>query len=456
MVTIAFLVTRTGAFFTMPKRNIVWLVVGAVIAVLLWKVPETRIRRDALYNTFSPLLDVRVQILKHYVDDVDDEELLRGAIDGMLSKLDPYSCYYTEEEYADFEKRTQGQFLGIGVVVAINPNPAIGLVVISPIEGSPAFRAGLRAGDRITHVDGVKTSGLSLEKCVKLISGGDEGTRVRLTCQRTGQEEPLEVVITRGVVNVPTIRGWARNSDWQWDYLIDPEHRIGYVRILSFEGRTSEDFREVVDRLYREQQIKGLVLDVRDDPGGLLHEVVSIASRFISDGLIVSIKGRESPAEPYRADPRNTYPQVPMAVLVNAGSASASEILAGTLKDHGLATIVGEKTFGKGSVQKILQVENGHGRIKLTTEYYYLPNGERIHGKGIVPDIPVALTASERSQLLESWLAVYSTAETRTAPADPPPATTPADERFEITLDRQLQEALRVVREKIDAPQAGG
>lgn len=437
----------------MPKRNIVWLIVGAVIAVLLWKVPETRIRRDTIYSKFSPLLDVHVQVAKHHVEKVDDQDLLRGAIDGMLSRIDPYSAYFTEEEYKEFEKRTQGRFSGIGVHVAITPGH--GLVVVSPIEGSPAFRAGLRTNDLITHVDGTRTIGLSLDKCVRMISG-EPDTQVQLTIQRSGVEDPFDVTIVRGMVNVPSVRGWARTADFTWDYLIDPEMRIGYVRILSFEGRTAEDFREIVDDLYNQHQIRGLILDVRDNPGGLLSEVVEIADRFITEGLIVSTKGREAPPVPYRANAQNAYPRRPMAILVNAGSASASEILAGALRDHGRAVVVGERTFGKGSVQKILQVENNHGLIKLTTEYYYLPNGERIHGKGIAPDHIIDLTPDERTRLLESWMAVYSATRlptTTQAATSSAPATEPAEERFEITLDRQLMEALNVVRAQIETPQ---
>ncbi len=437
----------------MPKRNIVWLIVGAVIAVLLWKVPEARIRRDALYSNFSPLLDVRVQVRKHHVEEVADQDLLRGAIDGMLSSLDPYSAYFTEEEYKEFEKRTQGQFPGIGVQVAITPG--LGLMVVSPIEGSPAFRAGLRTHDRITQVDGVRTAGLALDKCVRMISGQPD-TQVRLTIQRPGVEDPFDVTITRSVVNVPSVRGWARTADFSWDYLIDPELRIGYVRILSFEGHTAEDFLAIVDELYNHHHVRGLILDVRDNPGGLLDEVVQIADRFISDGLIVSTKGRETPAFPYRAHARNIYPRRPMAVLVNAGSASASEILAGALRDHRVAVVVGERTFGKGSVQKILQIENGHGRIKLTTEYYYLPNGERLHGKGITPDHIIDLTPAERSALLDSWMAVYSASNlptTTQAATSTAPDAGPESDRFEIALDRQLLEALRLVREQIQVPQ---
>lgn len=432
----------------MPKRNIVWIIVGAVIAVLLWKGPESRIRRDALYSQFSSLLDVRVQILKHYVEEVDDDELLRGAIDGMLNRLDPYSTYFSESEYEEFEKRTEGQFSGVGVQVATPPG--VGLVIVSPIEGTPAFRAGLRAGDRITHVDGDKTSGMPLDQCVKRISG-EAGTQVTLTIVRPGIEEPFDVTITRGVVNVPSVRGWARTGDWQWDYVIDPEYHIGYVRILSFEGHTDEQFHQIMKELFQVHGLKGLVIDVRDNPGGLLDVVVRIANRFLDEGTIVSTKGRQAPEHPYVASREGTYPDIPLAILVNGGSASASEILAGALRDHHRGTVVGEKTFGKGSVQKILQVENNNGKIKLTTEYYYLPSGERIHGKGITPDRIVDLSRDERTAMLDSWMSVYAAGPipTTTQATQTAPAVDPADERHEIDIDPQLDKALRLIRDEI-------
>jgi carboxyl-terminal processing protease len=281
---------------------------------------------------------------------------------------------------------------------------------------------------------------------------GKPGTQVTLTLLRSGVERPFDQTITRSLVSVPTIRGWARTGNWNWDYVIDQERWIGYVRILSFEGKTAEQFHAIVKDLLVRHRIRGLILDVRDNPGGMLEVVVTITNRFLTEGKIVSTKGRQTTEVPYLATREDTYPEIPMAILVNGGSASASEILAGALADHDRAVVIGEKTFGKGSVQEILQVENHNGKIKLTTAYYYLPKGGRIHGKGVVPDRIIDLTPEERTAMLDSWRAVYSAgvfptttqAATRTAPAGEP-----ADRLFEIQIDRQLQEALDVVREKI-------
>ncbi len=444
----------------MPKRNIVWLLIGAVVVVLLLKAPESIVRRDQLYTQFGPLLDVRVQVRKHYVEEVDDAALLRGAIDGMLNRLDPYTMYFDEQEYEQFHQRTQGQFSGIGIEVGQGRSG--GLVVISPIEGSPAFHAGLRAGDRITRIDGRDTSNMSLAQGVRLIQGR-AGTSVTLTIYRPATDTTAEKVITRGLVTVRTVRGWARDDKWRWDYLIDPEHRIGYIRISGFEAQTAEQFDEALTELRSRQDLAALVIDVRDNPGGLLDVVSSIVNRFIAEGVIVSTRGRFSPEKVYTATRDEKYPPFPLAVLVNGGSASAAEILAGALQDHGRAVVVGEPTFGKGSVQELIQLENNNGAVKLTTAYYYLPKGERIHGRGIQPDVLVELSPRERAMLVDSQQAVYST--THTPPSGPeggppqapgpstatatdtaPAARTPA---AAIPIDRQLAEALAVLRQRL-------
>ncbi|HOA73802.1 MAG TPA: S41 family peptidase [Phycisphaerae bacterium] len=433
----------------MPKRNIIWILVAGVVALLLWKIPESAVRRDDLYTKYGPLLDVRVQVLKHYVEGVSDAKLLKGAVDGMLSHLDPYCAYFDQKEYEQFDKRTKGQFYGIGVEVTRLPGE--GLLIVSPIEGSPAFQAGLRAGDRITGIDGLKTDNMPLAKGVELISG-KPGTSVHLTLYRPSTEETFSRTVTRGLITVRTVRGWARNGEWDWDYLIDPEHRIGYVRISAFEGQTPEQFDEVIRDLLARHHMRGLVLDVRDNPGGLLPKVVSIVDRFVREGRIVSTKRRVGPEQTYIATGKDLYPDFPMAVLINRGSASASEILAGALRDHGRATLVGERTFGKGSVQELIPLENGNGAIKLTTAYYYLPNGERIHGHGVAPHIVVDLTPEEKSAMLESQVAVFSTSLTPSTQPSTQPATATAPDptaRVEMLIDRQLQEALKVVREQL-------
>ncbi|MGQ9649805.1 MAG: S41 family peptidase [Phycisphaerae bacterium] len=442
----------------MPKRNLVWIAVGAVLAVLLWKVPEALIRRDALYDQFGPLTDVSLQIHRNYVEEVDKKTLLRGAIDGMMQRLDPYSRYFDAAEYEQFSKRIEGQFYGIGV--EIDQLHTGELVIVSPIEGSPAFLADLRADDRIIMIDDTRTVDISAEKAVELIKG-EPNTSVRLTLFRPSTGQQFQKTIERKLITVPTVRGWAHTEDWEWDYLIDPEYRIGYVRILNFELNTAKQLDVVVRKLLVYDEIQGLVIDVRDNPGGLLDVVVPVADRFLDEGIIVSTRGRNTPEQRREASRQDTYPSyLKVVLLVNGGSASASEILAGALKDHKRAVVVGEKTFGKGSVQTLFEVENGHGIVKLTTGYWYLPSGERIHGKGIMPDKVVELTPAERAAMIESRVRVYSTRRpnplattpaTASAPTSKSAATATATAPAKITvmIDRQLQTALNVLREQL-------
>jgi carboxyl-terminal processing protease len=452
----------------MPKRNLVWIAVGAVLAVLLWKVPEALIRRDALYSQFGPMTDISLQIRKNFVEEVQSEALLRGAIDGMMQRLDPYSRYFDAAEYEQFSKRTEGQFFGIGIEVAQIRSGE--LVVVSPVEGSPAFLADVRADDRIIVIDDVKTADISAEKAVELIKGQPD-TSVKLSIYRPSTGQHFEKTIQRKLITVPTVRGWAHTEDWEWDYLIDNEYGIGYVRILNFERNTAKQLDAVVRKLLVYQKMQGLVIDVRDNPGGLLDVVVPVADRFLDEGIIVSTRGRNTPEQPYEARRDDTYPSyLKVALLVNGGSASASEILAGALRDHKRAVVVGEKTFGKGSVQTLFEVENHHGMVKLTTGYWYLPSGERIHEKGIMPDKVVELTPTERAAMIESRVRVYSTRQvttrpatatasasaatsaTASAPASAPAtaATAPAgDAKVAVLIDRQLQTALDILREKI-------
>jgi carboxyl-terminal processing protease len=433
----------------MPKRNIVWILVLVVIAVLLWRVPESLIRRDTLYTQFSPLLDVLFQVRKNYVEEPSPDVLLHGAIDGMLERLDPYSQYFDPDELRQFQASTDGQLPG-GIGIELARVPDVGLQILAPIEGSPAYKAGLRAGDHILKIDGESTVNMKTTDAVDLIKGKD-GTSVTLTILRAGGDEPFEVSVTRGLVMLPTVRGWARSVDWDWDYLIDPANRIGYIRISEFKKPTGEQFDEVMRELLTRRRMRALIIDVRDNPGGLLDVVVEIAGRFVPHGIIVTTRGRNTQSS-YEASGKNLYPPIPVVVLVNRGSASASEILAGALRDHGRATLVGERTFGKGSVQEMVMLSDNRGAIKLTTAYYYLPKGERIHGKGVYPDRIVELTSRERTAMIESHVAVYSTAHepSATQPAtSTAPATASASSRLEVVIDRQMREALAILRGQV-------
>lgn len=428
----------------MPKRNIVWITIAAVIAVLLWRFPQTILLRDALYHKFGSLLEVRQLVLKNYVENVDDDVLLRGAIDGMVHRLDPFSAYYSADEYTDFRSMTEGQFQGIGIEVGRSRTGE--MFIISPIEGSPAFQAGLRSGDLIIEINGAKTADMTLKQAVQQIKG-PTGTSVTLLVQRPPLEEHFELAITRARVTVRSVRGYARTADWEWDYMIDPEEHIGYLRISAFERATTQQLDEVIRDLRSQHMMRALILDVRDNGGGFMDVVVDMANLFLSEGMIVSTRGRTTTAKPYLATPENTYPAFPLVILVNHGSASASEILAGALQDHRRAVIIGEKTFGKGSVQEVFEVpsQNGSaGQLKLTTSHYVLPKGELIHGRGVTPDLTVKMTPKQRSDWIDSIRAVYAPSAPTTQPT-----TTSAPERVAIMIDPQLQAALETLRKEL-------
>ncbi len=422
----------------MPKRNLVWLLVVVALGVGLWVYPNTLLRRDMFYREFSPLLDVRLQIKKNYVDEVDDKLLLRGAIRGMIQELDRFSDYYDAEEYAQFKKRAAGHFTGIGVEVTLKDGY---LTVLSPIEDTPAYAAGLQTGDRILEIDGVKTDNMTLGQAVALISG-ESGTQVRLKISPAGDEPPREVTVVRGLVTLHSVKGYRRCPDNTWDYFIDRPAGIGYVRLTSFDENTPEQLDRAMRAMF-EQGLQALIIDLRDNPGGLLKTAVAIADRFLDSGRIVSTRGRASEEEIWSASAKSNYrKQVPLVLLINDGSASASEILAGALHDHGRAILVGEKTYGKGSVQNLIELGNGESALKLTTAYYYLPNGERIHGKGVEPDCEVKLTREEKRTVLPDRRLLTTTSRTATAPVTSAPA----------VVDRQINKAVELLREKLGLP----
>ena len=334
-------------------------------------------------RTFSEIFG---QIQKDYVEPVSDGKMLQDAVRGMLSGLDPHSAYLTAEQYRELQVGTTGQFGGLGIEVTMEN----GFVkVVSPIDDTPAQRAGIKAGDLIVRLDDTPIKGLSLNEAVKLMRG-EVGTKITLTIVREGEEKPLTFTIIRDVIKVKSVKNRLLEKDY------------GYVRISTFQSRTGESLRAALRSLKEENQgaLKGLVLDLRNNPGGVLNAAVSVSDAFIDRGLIVYTEGRLKDSEhKFRATPTDLLNGAPMVVLINAGSASASEIVAGALQDHKRAVIMGGKSFGKGSVQTILPTRNG-GAIKLTTARYYTPSGRSIQAEGITPDIPLSkikLAAVEQS-----------------------------------------------------------
>ncbi len=328
-----------------------------------------------------PLDEIRVfteifsKIKSDYVENISDEVLLENAIHGMLQGLDPHSTYLDKEAYKELQEGTSGEFGGLGIEVGYED----GFVkVISPIDDTPAQRAGIKAGDLIIRLDGKSAKGISLMEAVKIMRG-KPGSEIELTILREGKEKPFDIKIVRDVITIVNVKAKLIDSDF------------GYVRISSFQVQTADDLRKSLKDLEtgNNKKLKGLVLDLRNNPGGLLNAAVDVSDLFINSGLIVYTEGRVKDSKlKFNAKPNELFENTPIVVLVNGGSASASEIVAGALQDHKRAIIMGERTFGKGSVQTILPM-NDETALKLTTARYFTPSGRSIQALGIEPDMIV-------------------------------------------------------------------
>ncbi len=320
---------------------------------------------------FSRVLNL---VQHHYVEEVDTTTLVQGAIKGLLAALDPHSSYLPPDDFKELQTETSGSFSGIGIEVTIRDDT---LTVVSPIEGTPAARAGIRAGDAIIAIDGEPTDDMTLMEAVKRLRG-PKGTEVTVTIHRQGWQEGREITVERDVIPLVSVKST----------ILEPGYAA--IRITNFQAHTANDLLRALEELATENEIKGLVLDLRNNPGGLFEQAIEVADVFLREGIIVSTRGRtEAETTVYRAHASDTTYAMPMVVLVNAGSASAAEIVAGALKDHRRALILGTPTFGKGSVQTIIPMPGGAG-LRLTTARYYTPNGTSIQATGIVPDIEVA------------------------------------------------------------------
>ncbi|MFG6668101.1 S41 family peptidase [Halomonas sp. HNIBRBA4712] len=321
-------------------------------------------------QTFAEVFE---RIKRGYVEEVDDATLLRNAMRGLLSELDPHSAYLDADDFQSLRESTQGEFGGIGIEVGTEDGQ---LMVITPIDDTPASRAGLLARDLILTIDGTPTESLSLQEAVTLMRG-EPGSPLRLEILRSGEEAPREITLTREVIRSESVR----------QELLEPGY--GYLRISQFQTRTPEQAGEALSRMSREQPLQGLVLDLRNNPGGVLQSAVGVADLFLDSGRIVYTEGRLANTEmSFSANPATPARDTPLVVLINGGSASAAEIVAGALQDQRRAIIMGTESFGKGSVQQIMPLGNGEG-LKLTTALYYTPNGRSIQAQGIVPDVEV-------------------------------------------------------------------
>jgi carboxyl-terminal processing protease len=324
-------------------------------------------------------------IKENYVEQVSMKDLIYGALNGMTKSLDPFSSFFTPKQYESFRQETEGEFGGVGIEIGMEKGRP---VVISPIEGTPAFRAGIKSGDVILEINGEDTSNMSLIDVVQRIRG-KVGTKVQLTIYRKGMEKPMKIELERALIKIESVK-WTTLGD------------VGYIKLSQFNENVSVQVERALKELVS-KRVKGVILDLRNDPGGLLSEAVNVADLFLPEGkLVVYTRSRNGETQKYFARRKPAVPdELPVVVLINKGSASASEIVAGALQDYKRAVILGEKSFGKASVQNIIPLEDGSA-LKLTVAHYYTPLGRLIHNKGIVPDVQVAMDEKQEEVLQET------------------------------------------------------
>jgi carboxyl-terminal processing protease len=415
----------------------------AVIALLPLASPSTRAASDAPARAVSVKLfnEVFDQVKANYVEPVGDQQLVEGAIKGMLAALDPHSSYMDAKEYREMMVETRGEFGGLGMQVTMEN----GLVkVISPIDDTPAAHAGIKPGDLILMIDGTPVTDMTLSEAVEKLRGAI-GTPVKLTLRREGTD-PFELTLTRADIKVEPVKSHLEGND------------IGYVRITSFSERAASSLEQAIKSMRQQSngKLAGIILDLRNNPGGLLDQAVAVSNDFLDQGGIVSIRGRQ-PQDTRRFDAQPNHDLVrglPVVVMINGGSASASEIVAGALHDDHRAVLLGTRSFGKGSVQTVLPVKESEGAIRLTTALYYTPSGVSIQAKGIDPDVvvepakieKVARTKQQREADLRGALKNDTVTEAKPAPAptevkpaveapNVPPGTTPVAKPDAQTLD---------------------
>jgi carboxyl-terminal processing protease len=394
-----------------------------------------------------PIEDLKIfaeifgKIKSDYVEDIDDSQLLNDAIKGMLDGLDPHTVYLDPDSFREMNIDTHGEFGGLGLEVTMENGV---IRIVAPIDDTPAHKAGLKSGDLIISMDGVQVKGLSLGESVSLMRG-KPGSEIVLTIVRKDRPEPFEVTLKRAIIQLESVRAELLETGF------------GYVRVIQFQIGTATSLRQQLARLAREAgtALKGLVLDLRDNPGGVLDGAIQVSDTFLRDGLIVSTRGRAEDSEvTFSASPKDYLNDAPLVVLVNGGSASASEIVAGALQDHGRALILGTTTFGKGSVQTILPMLNG-AALKLTTARYYTPNDRSIQATGITPDVVSQPAESSQtpdgdaSRLRESDLAGHLENELE---KDQNATVDPKTDRL-LFSDLQVREALNILKGMVIARQ---
>ncbi len=404
------------------------------------------------YGFFDPIVDVQSMVGGLYVEEPDIDQLQIGAIEGMLEELnDPYTTYVPARDTEKFSRDLTGEYVGIGAEVQIRDG---WLTISSPLDGSPSWKAGVMADDRVIKIDGQSTEGKSIDDAIDLLIG-EPNTKVVITVERGA--ETLDIEIIRGHIKVQAVKGFMRiHGDGEWEHMIDTDRQIGYLRLTQFTPKSAQEISDMIEKAEAAGALNGLIIDLRFNPGGLLDEAVAMADMFLDEGKIVSTKGRVFKEQTEYAHKKNTITEMPLVVLVNGQSASASEVLSGALSDHGRAIVIGTRSFGKGSVQTVRQLQSGAGVLKITEQYYYLPSGRLLHrrddstswGVDPTPGYYVPLTNDELGEMLtarrnQEIIAANNEEEDKIDIAD-------TDAVLEALKDPQLSAAVRVMQHRID------
>ena len=403
----------------MARRNLVWLI--AVPGIMLFGLAMTLSAPppENDYRMVRTIVDVLATVDQNYVRKLDDNEkqkLVEDMINGGLEKLDPHSRYFNEEELNSFNKSSEGEFGGVGIRILKDAETGY-LKVQTPMPGTPAFKAGILANDIIVKVSGQVTADLTVGEASDLIMG-EPGTQVTLIVKHEQSDELNEIILTRAKIEVSPVMGVRRQKEHpeQWDYMLDSENKIGLIRLIQFSDNSTKEVVAAIEQLKKEG-VKALILDMRDNPGGLLNQAEDIVNLFISDGIIVSTRDRNGNIRNRTANSETLFPEQSMAVLVNEGSASAAEIVAAALQDHDRAVVVGQRSYGKGSVQKVYPLDGRRTALKLTTETWLTPKGKNIHRWpdsteadewGVKPNqgLDVKLTLAQRREYVEEMNAI--------------------------------------------------
>ena len=383
-----------------PLRTSLILFILLIAVAPIAQADISQEQREKTYRQLEVFSNILSILQENYVEEIDTQQAVDGAIRGLLLTLDPHSSYLTPEEFQELQEETSGSFSGVGIEITIKDGI---LTVVSPIEGTPADRAGIKANDLIVEIEGKKTKDMTSDEAIKLLRGS-RGSKVSITIQREGENALRPVTLTRDIIPLHSVKASFLTAGF------------AYFRITNFQNHTTRDFKQELSNLEKKDTIRGLILDLRNNPGGLLSQAVSISDIFLKKGAIVSTRGRtEDQNMVFQAHSTNDDASMPIVVLVNEGSASASEIVAGAIQDHKRGVVVGTRTFGKGSVQTIIPLPDGSG-LRMTTARYYTPNNRSIQALGIAPDVEVS-AGKESGQ-------------------EPPPD---SEVRREINLDNHMQ-----------------